>query len=78
MMTQHRIVGSDAGLPAAHILVRHGTRRRGRVLSFAARQVLGWLGGVVVASLMDALIGAPVCFVIIAALYVRWAWFSGE
>lgn len=77
MTPQHRIAGNDAGLPGAHVLVREFDRR-GRVLSPVARQAAAWLGGALLASLLDGLIGAPVCFVILAAVYVRWAWFSGE
>lgn len=63
-MTQHHIAGSEAHRPSAHFIVRVGRRRR---TLHPAVTVLGTAAAIgLIASLIDAAIGQPVCLTLCA------------
>lgn len=63
-MTRHKIMGSEAHRPSAHIQVRLGRPRRRMHPAIQIHMMAVGVG--VVASVIDIVIGAPVCLTLVS------------
>ncbi|WP_295168148.1 hypothetical protein [uncultured Brevundimonas sp.] len=76
----HKIIGSEAGRPIAHVNIReirNGRRRpKARMIVAAHLAALPIGGGA--AAIDSLIIGQPVCFTVLAVAYLAWCFWPSR